>query len=89
MKSLSRAVKNFFLRYGYWVYTVITPIILVFNEEQEPFFSLGLLIYCLVLLAWSVVWIVRQRKTLIQLRKEKAQTELQHLKSQVNPQVSE
>ncbi|MEQ9265097.1 MAG: histidine kinase [Balneolaceae bacterium] len=52
------------------------------NQDQEAIATLGMLIFTLVVV---IPWIIWKIRSLLQLKKEKAQTELLHLKSQVNP----
>lgn len=64
-------------------------IILIFNDtfgdgDNEPFIIISFL-YFLLLIFLLLRWIFKQVKLIIRLKNEKAQTELQHLKSQVNP----
>ncbi|WP_239524889.1 sensor histidine kinase [Leptobacterium flavescens] len=56
-------------------------LIVMENYDTEPFFSLFTFIYFMVIF----FWIIRELRSLIRLRNEKAKTELLHLKSQVNP----
>ncbi|MEM9528255.1 MAG: histidine kinase [Bacteroidota bacterium] len=53
--------------------------------ELEPLVNLLAAAYFFIAFGLSVRWIIRQIRSLINLKKEKAQTELLHLKSQVNP----
>lgn len=66
---------------------LIGLLIIIFNDafgENEPF-QIFALIYFLLLIFLFLRWIFKQVKTIIKLKNEKAKTELQHLKSQVNP----
>ncbi|WP_350284468.1 sensor histidine kinase [uncultured Croceitalea sp.] len=62
-------------------------IIIIFNDTfggDEPFVIISLLYF--VLLSFLLLrWIFKQIKTIIKLKNEQTKTELQHLKSQVNP----
>lgn len=61
--------------------------IVIFNDafgDNEPFVIFSFL-YFLLLIFLLIRWIFKQVKSIIQLKNEKAKTELQHLKSQVNP----
>jgi two-component system sensor histidine kinase AlgZ len=53
--------------------------------EYEPWVNMMATFYALIVFGLSIRWLFRQIRNIINLRKEKAQTELLHLKSQVNP----
>lgn len=53
--------------------------------EFEPLVNLLAAAYFFIAFGLSVRWLIRQVRSLINLKKEKAQTELLHLKSQVSP----
>lgn len=62
-------------------------IIVIFNDafgENEPF-QIFALLYFLLLIVLVLRWVFKQVKTILRLKSEKNKTELQHLKSQVNP----
>lgn len=59
--------------------------ILLAAEDLELEATLFALLYFGILFFWTSRWFFRQFRTLIQLKKEKAKTELIHLQSQVNP----
>lgn len=62
-------------------------LIIVFNDafgDNETFGIFGFL-YFLLLFFLFFRWVFLQVKSILRLKNEKAQTELQHLKSQVNP----
>jgi len=62
-------------------------LIVIFNDafgENEPF-QIFALFYFLLLLFLFIRWVFIQIKSVLKLKNEKAKTELQHLKSQVNP----
>lgn len=66
---------------------LIALIIIIFNDafgENEPF-QIFAFFYFLLLIFLFIRWIFKQVKTVIKLKNEKAKTELQHLKNQVNP----
>jgi LytS/YehU family sensor histidine kinase len=66
---------------------IIGIIIIVFNDafgDNEPFVVFAFF-YFIVLFVSILYWIFRQIKSIINLKNEKAKTELLHLKSQVNP----
>lgn len=53
--------------------------------EYEPLVNFFATFYFIFLFGLSVRWLIRQIRYIINLRNEKAKTELLHLKSQVNP----
>ncbi|TSE04649.1 GHKL domain-containing protein [Aquimarina algiphila] len=57
----------------------------VIPSGSEEFFELLTPVFFLSLFVFLANWIIRQIKSVIRLKNEKAQTELLHLKSQVNP----
>ncbi|QCX01773.1 sensor histidine kinase [Aggregatimonas sangjinii] len=62
-------------------------LIVIFNDafgDNEPF-QIFAVFYFLLLIFLFIRWTFKQLKTIIKLKNEKAKTELQHLKSQVNP----
>lgn len=62
-------------------------LIVIFNDafgENEPF-QIFALLYFILLIFLFVRWVFKQVRTIIGLKNEKNKTELQHLKSQVNP----
>ena len=66
---------------------LIALIIIIFNDafgESEPF-QIFAFFYFILLLFLFIRWTFKQVRTVIKLKNEKAKTELQHLKSQVNP----
>jgi len=62
-------------------------LIIIFNDlfGSSVVFGIFAFLYFLLLFFLFVRWIFKQIKSVLKLRKEKAETELQHLKSQVNP----
>jgi len=72
----------------YWGFMFLTLIIiLVFNDVfgNDDWFIVVGLIYFMVLTISFILAGIRQIKSILTLKKEKAQMEMQHLKSQVNP----
>ncbi len=55
-----------------------------FGEDNEAF-SVFSLFYFILLFFLLIRWLIRQIKAVVELKNEKAKTELLHLKSQVNP----
>ncbi|MFT6705849.1 MAG: two-component system sensor histidine kinase AlgZ [Flavobacteriales bacterium] len=67
------------------IFTEKNAVTLTFNSNLE---ILVILYYLLVMLAGIfgfVYWVVKQIKSIVQLKKEKTKAELMHLKAQVNP----
>lgn len=62
-------------------------LIIIFNDAfgDNELFGIAAFIYFLLLFFLFLRWVFKQVKSIIQLKNEKAKTELQHLKSQVNP----
>ena len=74
-----------------WVFPlfmgIMGIIIIVFNDvfgESETFVIVGLLYFILLFFSLAL-WLFRQIRFILNLKNEKAKTELLHLKSQVNP----
>ncbi|MFT6808619.1 MAG: two-component system sensor histidine kinase AlgZ [Saprospiraceae bacterium] len=83
-----RSLIEAYLHFGLWGIgsRVITFLfIIALNYEDEPFLDLIGTIFIVFWLASGVWWIVKQIKFILNLKKEKKETELLHLKSQVNP----
>jgi LytS/YehU family sensor histidine kinase len=57
----------------------------VFLEGYPTSITVLVLLYYLLLFILGVAWFIKQITSLIKVKNEKAKTELQHLKSQVNP----
>ena len=57
----------------------------IFLEGYATSITVLVLLYYLLLIILGVAWFIKQINSLIKLKNEKAKTELQHLKSQVNP----
>lgn len=57
----------------------------VFLEGYNPIVGIAIITYYVLLLALGVFWLVRQLISTINLKNERAKTELMLLKSQVNP----
>lgn len=74
-------------KYAYWIILVGGGLLFMYNEDEaiEPFFSFSVFIYCVLMIFWAIRWIIKQRRELISLKTIQQHTELQHLKSQVNP----
>ncbi|MFK7813994.1 MAG: sensor histidine kinase [Maribacter sp.] len=70
------------------VFLIVTALIIViFNDafgENEPFQVFAFFYFLLVVFLF-IRWIFKQIKSILKLKNEKAKTEIQHLKSQVNP----
>jgi LytS/YehU family sensor histidine kinase len=66
---------------------LIALLIIIFNDAfgDNELFSILAFIYFLLVFLLIIRWIFKQIKSIIKLKTEKAQTELLHLKSQVNP----
>jgi len=88
MKS---SINNFFRSIPKWLFRsfliVIAFIILIFNDAfgDSEVFGLLAFSYFLLLIFLLSRWIFKQIRSVINLKNEKAKTELLHLKSQVNP----
>ncbi len=70
-----------------WFYIVTTILIVVFNDtfgKWEGFIVFSLLFFASMAIL-MIRWVFIQAKLILRLKKEKAQAELMHLKSQVNP----
>lgn len=80
--------KKRFIKWSFRLFLILTALaIIIFNDvfgENEPFMIFSFF-YFLLLIFLLIRWIFKQVKSIIQLKNEKAKTELQHLKSQVNP----
>lgn len=80
--------KKRFKKWCFRLFLILTALaIIIFNDlfgENEPFIIFSFL-YFLLLIFLLIRWIFKQVKSIIQLKNEKAKTELQHLKNQVNP----
>jgi len=64
----------------------IAMLILVLTiYEYEPVVNLLAFFYIIALFVVGVRWLIKQMKLIIELKNEKAKTELVHLQSQVNP----
>ncbi|WP_298894647.1 histidine kinase [uncultured Psychroserpens sp.] len=76
------------IRRLYRMVLIVTGIIIIiFNDafgDDEPFVIFGLFYFLLLFLS-IIYWLLKQIKSVIRLKNEKAKTELMHLKSQVNP----
>ena len=72
---------------GFWVFTFLGGGILIMMDQAdvEPFFTLTSLVYWALLLFWSASWLMERIGALLKGRKEKYDSELKHLQSQVNP----
>lgn len=57
----------------------------VFLGDYPSGVGITVVIYYAILLGLGIIWILSQLKSILTLKNEKAKTELQHLKSQVNP----
>lgn len=66
-----------------------TPIVIFvlasYGRVYESTMEILIPLYLLLLIAYGANWVVKQVKSIIQLKNENTQTELLHLKSQVNP----
>lgn len=62
-------------------------VLVILNDyfQEEDQLAIAGLFYCFIVFFLVVRWLFRQIKSIIQLKNEKAKTELLHLKSQVNP----
>ncbi|WP_027076293.1 sensor histidine kinase [Maribacter antarcticus] len=85
------SVNNFFRRipkWLFWSFLIVNAfIILIFNDffGDSEIFGILAFFYFLLLIFLLSRWIFKQIRSLINLKNEKAKTELLHLKSQVNP----
>ena len=74
-----------------WVFptlmVLMALIIIVFNDAFGDSEIFGIIAFCYFILAFFLLarWLFRQIRLIINLKNEKAKTELLHLKSQVNP----
>lgn len=57
----------------------------IFLENYNPIISNLIISYYILLFALSIGWLVKQLKSIIQLKSQQSKTELMHLQSQVNP----
>lgn len=88
MISIVEKSKPLIHKYGYWIFAVVMGIVLIFWEDEEdiePFFSIATFLYFALLFYWSARWLFSQIKSTLKQKKEKANVELLHLQSQVNP----
>lgn len=78
---------TWFQKYAYWFILIGGALVFMYTEDEavEPVYSLSVFIYCMVMLFWAIRWIIKQRRELLALKTIQQNTELQHLKSQVNP----
>ena len=86
--SLIKRSKPLISKYGYWIFAVVIGIVLIFWEDEEdiePFFSITTFLYWSLLFYWGARWLFGQIKSTLKQKKEKANVELLHLQSQVNP----
>lgn len=74
-------------KYAFWIILIGGALVFMYTEDEaiEPYYSLSVFIYCLFMIFWAIRWIVKQRRELLALKTIQQHTELQHLKSQVNP----
>lgn len=85
------SVNNFFRRITKWLswpfFIVIAFIIIIFNDAigDSEVFGVFAFFYFILLIFLLSRWIFKQIRSVINLKNEKAKTELLHLKSQVNP----
>lgn len=88
MVSIIEKSKTLIHKYRYWVFVIVMGVFLIFLDEAddiEPFFSITAFLYWSLLFYWGARWTFNQIKTTLKLKKEKANIELLHLQSQVNP----
>lgn len=87
MISLMDKSRHIIRLYGYWIFAVGMGIVLVILESlnTEPVFSFVAFLYGSLLFYWAARWIFGQIKAILKQKKEKANTELLHLQSQVSP----
>lgn len=88
MISIIERSKPLLHKYGYWLFVVVMGIALIFweNEEDiEPAYSIITFFYWSLLIYWAARWLFGQIKSTIKQKKEKANVELLHLQSQINP----
>ncbi len=57
----------------------------VFLEDYPEAVSIMIMLYYATLLAFGIIWVIIQLKSLLKLKNEKTKNELLHLQSQVNP----
>lgn len=77
--ALQKLVPYFFI--------VMAILIMVLNDvlgDTDEFIVFSLLFFTAMAI-WMIRWVIIQIKFILRLKKEKTQTELMHLKSQVNP----
>lgn len=81
------AAKSIIRKYGYWIFAVAGAVVLVVLEgfAMEPASSILAFLYWSLLIFWAVRWLFGQVSDLLKQKKEKAETELLHLQSQVSP----
>ena len=74
-------------RYRYWLMAIAMVVVLVFLESdlEEPYFSFLAFIFSGLIAFWVARWLFNQIKSTLKLKRQKANTELLHLQSQVNP----
>lgn len=79
---------NRVLKWLFWPFFIVLGFsFFIFNElfGSDEFLSKIALLYFIILFFLLFRWVFKQIKSIINLKNEKAKTELQHLKSQVNP----
>lgn len=80
--------KKQFKKWAFRSFLILSALlIIIFNDafgDNEPF-QVFAFFYFLLLTFLFIRWIFKQIKLIINLKNEKAKTELQHLQSQVNP----
>jgi LytS/YehU family sensor histidine kinase len=74
-------------KYAYWIILIGGALVFMYTEDEaiEPYYSFSVFIYCVFMIFWAIRWIIKQRRELLALKTIQQHTELQHLKSQVNP----
>ena len=85
--AIRNIIRNIRSRLFWIVMSSIGILIIIFNDafgDQEEFAIFGLLYFSLLLFVF-VRWIFAQIRSIIRLKRDKANMEMLHLKSQVNP----
>ncbi len=57
----------------------------IFLENYDPIVGNVIITYYILLFALGIGWLVKELKSIIQIKSQQAKTELMHLQSQVNP----
>jgi len=88
MKLRNKKQMNKVIKWLFWPFFIaLGSPIFIFNElfGSDEFLGMIAFLYFITLFFLLFRWLFKQIKSIINLKNEKAKTELQHLKSQVNP----